>query len=110
PRATGHRGHLECAEREPARCASGKPLGFAVRSRVNLSRFKTAGALVVALLAGPLVRAQSDAGASGRQAPAARAAEPPAAAIRDALGRDTPRGTLHGFIRAARGGNDEAAV
>ena len=47
---------------------------------------------------------------------AARGAAPPPAAPapkaeerKDALGRETPRGTLLGFMRAARGKNDEAA-
>ena len=39
-------------------------------------------------------------------APGTVQAEPP----KDALGRETPRGTLLGFMRAARNRNDEAAV
>src|SRR5262249_16600808 len=37
--------------------------------------------------------------------PPAAAAEPP----KDTIGRDSPRGTLLGFIRAARDGNNEVA-
>src|SRR5262249_9013948 len=103
PRAAGDHGHLERAERESARGAGGQPLGVAVR-RMHRFALGTAGALVVALLAGPLARAQSGACASGSQTPA------PPSAIKDALGRDTPRGTLLGFMRVARDGNDEAAA
>jgi MscS family membrane protein len=77
---------------------------------MNRSGFGTAGALVVALLAGPVVRAQSDTSVSGRQTPAVMPGGPPAPAAKDALGRDTPRGTLFGFMRAARDGNDELAA
>lgn len=45
---------------------------------------------------------------AGGSAPVQAAA--PAEAPKDALGRDTPRGTLLGFMRAGRDQNDEAAV
>jgi MscS family membrane protein len=73
---------------------------------MNLARIGVAGALVVALLPSRAFGAQSDTSAPGTKAPAAAQAE----VRRDTLGRDTPRGTLLGFVRAARDGNDEAAV
>src|SRR5262249_36065356 len=45
-------------------------------------------------------------GGQGQPAPAPSAA----AAPKDSLGRDTPRGTLLGFMDEARKGNDAAAV
>jgi MscS family membrane protein len=69
-------------------------------------RLALAGALAVALLSPSALRAQSDASAPGAKTPAAAQA----GASKDALGRDTPRGTLLGFMRAARDGNDEAAA
>ena len=79
---------------------------------MSFSRLGTAGALMVALLAGARSSsAQSDTSTPARQAPAtAPGGAPPAPAAKDAIGRDTPRGTLMGFIRAAREGHDEAAV
>ena len=56
----------------------------------------TAAALAALLLCAP--------GARGQDAPPSRAQEP-----EDALGRDTPRGTLLGFMAAASKGNFEAA-
>jgi MscS family membrane protein len=55
--------------------------------------------LVAALLGGQAVEAQQSSGGS--------ASQPPAAAPKDALGRDTPRGTVLGFMNAARGGRDD---
>ena len=69
-------------------------------------RLALAGALAVALLSPSALRAQSDAGAPGAKTPAAA----PAEVSKDALGRDTPRGALLGFMRTARDGNDEAAA
>jgi MscS family membrane protein len=43
---------------------------------------------------------------TGAAPPAASSAEP----ARDTLGRDTPRGTVRGFLSAARGGDDRLAV
>jgi len=60
--------------------------------------------LLVALLGVVPLRAQPR--ASPAQAPPAPAT--PAAPAQDALGRDTPRGTVMGFIEAARRGNNEA--
>ena len=51
------------------------------------------------LLAALLVAPSAAGGAAPAQPP------PPAAEAKDALGRDTPRGTLFGFIDAARKGN-----
>ena len=62
-------------------------------------------ALWIVLLAGPVLEAQIGGGALAPSAPAAATPDVP----KDALGRDTPRGTLLGFIRASREGNDEAA-
>jgi len=65
-------------------------------------------ALVVALAVGWVGRSPAGASASEQKPPAAStaAAEP----SKDTLGRDTPRGTLLGFIRAAQSGRDEVAV
>jgi MscS family membrane protein len=60
-------------------------------------------AWLLALLIAPVTRAQTG---GGQAAPPPAPVEEP----KDALGRDTPRGTLLGFMRAAREGNDEAAV
>jgi len=60
-------------------------------------------ALLGALLAEPPALAQQAPGA-----PAARSLE--AAPAKDALGRDTPRGTVLGFMDAAREGRDEVAA
>jgi MscS family membrane protein len=68
---------------------------------VNRSRF-VSGALFV-LLSCALSQAAS--AQFGAAAPAARP-EP----ARDALGRDTPRGAVLGFINAGRSGNNEAAA
>jgi MscS family membrane protein len=62
-----------------------------------------AGLLLLVWLSGRLVRAQAGAGRAA--APAAPAAQPEPA--RDALGRETPRKTVIGFISAARKGNNE---
>jgi MscS family membrane protein len=59
--------------------------------------------IVVALLAGAAVHAQTQ-----TQAQAPGQGQPPAA--KDTLGRDTPRGTLLGFMDASRSGNNTAAV
>ena len=65
------------------------------------SALTIAAALVVALLPGA-ARAQTAAGGAPTPAAAPEAAK-------DTLGRDTPRGTLLGFIRAARDGNSVRA-
>jgi len=65
---------------------------------------RLACSLLVALLHAPAARAQIPPLPSARAAPAAQT-EP----TKDALGRDTPRGTVLGFMDAARKGNDEAA-
>ncbi len=59
--------------------------------------------LVVALLFGAAVAAQTVPGV--RTPPTPSQAEP----AKDTLGRDTPRGTVLGFMMAARRGNDQAA-
>ena len=58
-------------------------------------------AIVLALLAAPFLQAQPVTPTT----PAAAQAETP----KDPLGRETPRGSLLGFMRAAREGNDELA-
>ena len=58
--------------------------------------------VVGALLPGPVAWAQQTG-----SAPAAPA--PQAAPAKDALGRDTPRGTVLGFMNAARKGRDDVA-
>jgi len=63
-------------------------------------------ALVAILVAAAPVFAQT--GARGAAPPPAAPA-PKVEERKDALGRETPRGTLLGFMRAARGKNDEAA-
>ncbi len=73
--------------------------------RRSVFRIGLAGALAITLLAPLRVGAQSDASTPGTKAAAAQAE-----ARKDALGRDTPRGTLLGFMRAARAQNDEAAA
>src|SRR5262245_53206624 len=63
-------------------------------------RFSAAGALAIQVLV---------AGAAGAQP---KPAAPPAAAaeqVKDPLGRETPRGTVLGFINVARRGEDDAA-
>ena len=71
---------------------------------------RIACALSGSLLYATGVGAQRGTSGSTATAPAAAPgtvqAEPP----KDALGRETPRGTLLGFMRAARNRNDEAAV
>lgn len=68
-------------------------------------------ALLVLVLSGSIAWAQAG-GAPARAQGGGSASsqteqkEPP----KDALGRDTPRGTLLGFMNAARGGRDDAAV
>jgi hypothetical protein len=59
--------------------------------------------MLVALLSGAVAGAQPGAGA-------AAPSRPQAAPARDALGRDTPRGTLLGFMDAAREGRKEVAA
>src|SRR3954451_14212398 len=65
-----------------------------------MARFGSVCVMLGALVSGPFVRAQ-----------VAPAAAPPASAAnpKDALGRDTPRGTVLGFMNAARQGSDTAA-
>ena len=58
-------------------------------------------AIVVALLAAPFLLAQP----ATAPPPAAAQADTP----KDPLGRETPRGSVLGFMRVAREGNDEAA-
>src|SRR5688572_1265971 len=58
--------------------------------------------IVGALLQNPAVWAQE-------RASAPAAPTPEAAPARDALGRDTPRGTVLGFMNAVRNGRDEVA-
>jgi MscS family membrane protein len=69
------------------------------RSRCGVA---LAGALLAVLLMAPSVGAQTT---SAPAPPPAAAPAPPA----DALGRDTPRSALLGFMRAARQGNDDVA-
>lgn len=63
--------------------------------------------LVVCLQIPGAVAAQIPTGAAPSQAPAA---PPVAERPTDSLGRDTPRGTVFGFMNALRRGNDEAGV
>jgi MscS family membrane protein len=77
--------------------------------------FRVACALSGALLCGTGVWAQPDASGSAVKTTAAQAsgaAQAPdrAEASKDAFGRDTPRGTLLGFMRAARDQSDDEAV
>ena len=72
-------------------------------SRVATSPDRLAVLLLAALLPGP-----GRAGAGGRDR--AAAAPPQAAPPKDALGRDTPRGTVLGFMNAARAAHDEVAA
>jgi MscS family membrane protein len=67
-------------------------------------RLPWACVVLVVLWGMAAVRAQSLPGA-----PAA-SEQPPAHVSKDALGRDTPRGTVSGFLSAARRGQDELAV
>jgi MscS family membrane protein len=71
---------------------------------MKICRLAFASALTIAVLATPTAHAQFGA-AAAQPAPAAKATEIP----KDALGRDTPRGTLLGFLRAARDANGAAA-
>jgi MscS family membrane protein len=77
---------------------------------VKQASLRIACALSGILLYATGVGAQRGTSGSTATAPAAAPgtvqAEPP----KDALGRETPRGTLLGFMRAARNRNDEAAV
>ena len=72
------------------------------RPRVRLATC----ALIAILGAAAPVFAQT--GARGAAPPPA-APSPKVEERKDALGRETPRGTLLGFMRAARAKNDEAA-
>jgi MscS family membrane protein len=65
------------------------------------SAFRLAAAIVVALLPGVAWAQTAPGGAATTAAP-----ESP----KDTLGRDTPRGALLGFMRAARDGNGEVAA
>ena len=81
---------------------------------MRTARIRCALILVAALLGPPLV-ASSVAVAQPAARSAAQAAAQPAAAAasetpKDALGRETPRGTLLGFMTAARRGNLELAA
>jgi MscS family membrane protein len=67
-----------------------------------------AAAVVVVVCAGPAAAAQG-AATTTAPAPAATVAQPPEPP-KDALGRDTPRGTLLGFMTAAGKNNLEAAA
>ena len=70
---------------------------------MNPSRIVFACTLAIALVTTSAAHAQNPAGA--QQTAATAPSEQP----KDALGRDTPRGTLLGFLRAARDGNGAAA-
>ena len=61
--------------------------------------------MAIVFVAAPVARAQFGAAAAQPANAAAKATETP----KDALDRDTPRGTLLGFLRAARDGNGAAA-
>jgi MscS family membrane protein len=69
----------------------------------NILRYFTAVLLTVGVLLPANVKAQSDA-----QPPAPAAPQPPAPI--DILGRNTPRGTVLGFLSAASKSNDETAA
>ena len=64
--------------------------------------FRLVSAVLGALLTGPVAWAQQTTSPAATQAPQAVPAK-------DALGRDTPRGTVLGFMNAARNGRDEVA-
>jgi len=72
---------------------------------MNISRSSCACAVAIVLVATPIAHAQFGAAAAQPGTAAAKATETP----KDALGRDTPRGTLLGFLRAARDANGAAA-
>jgi MscS family membrane protein len=65
-------------------------------------RFKLVCAVLVALLQGPVSWAQESAAPAGRR-------PPQAAPAKDGLGRDTPRGTVLGFMSTARAARNELA-
>jgi MscS family membrane protein len=65
------------------------------------------GVLLAVMLSAPIAQAQAT--APPASAPPPGPAQPPAEPA-DALGRDTPRGTVLGFMTAARKNNFEAAV
>jgi MscS family membrane protein len=67
-------------------------------------RFRLVCAVLGALLTGPVAWAQQTTSAAATQAP------PQAVPAKDALGRDTPRGTVLGLMNAARNGRDEVAL
>ena len=76
-------------------CDSARTTAFTMTAPLGL-------AIVLALLAAPILQAQP----ATTPAPAAAQAETP----KDPLGRETPRGSVLGFMRVAREGNDEAAA
>jgi MscS family membrane protein len=77
---------------------------------VKQARLPIVCALTGVLLSGSGVWAQRGASGSTATTSAAAAGAAQAEPPQDALGRETPRGTLLGFMRAARDRNDEAAV
>jgi MscS family membrane protein len=68
-------------------------------------RFRLVGAMLVTLLPGSMALAQQGPSAPATSRPAA--SRPEAAPARDSLGRDTPRGTVLGFMTASRAGRAE---
>ena len=76
---------------------------FNLRASTSILMF--AGALVAVLAVVAAAAAQPVANTNAAAATAAQGGQ--AEAAKDALGRDTPRGTLLGFMNAARGGSDE---
>ena len=70
---------------------------------MRLSRWLVLGASVLALVMAPIAQAQIP--PAPVSPPAPQAVELPA----DPLGRNTPRGTVMGFLNAARNGEDELA-
>jgi MscS family membrane protein len=78
---------------------------FAPGANVNLATRTTPGWLLVAVLA--LVTPGAAQTQPGANPPAQTPAPQPT--TKDALGRDTPRGTVRGFLAAARAGRDDVA-
>jgi MscS family membrane protein len=70
---------------------------------MNRFLIRLACSLLALLLSAPIVRAQV---VPTAPAVSSAQAEPP----KDSLGRDTPRGTVLGFMKTARMGNDEIAL